>query len=71
MDLCKLINILRKEEKGEEAIELRHDNLIASIKSEIELLNNLGISLQNFQESAYVNHLPDISTQMIETQVPK
>ena len=53
MDLCKLINILRKEEKGEGAIELRHDNLIASIKSEIEVLNNLGISLLNFKESTY------------------
>ena len=52
VDLCKLINILRKEEKGEEAKELRHDNLIASIKSEIEVLNNLGISLLNFKESA-------------------
>ena len=55
MDLCKLINILRKEEKGEEAKELRHDNLIVSIKSEIEVLNNLGISLQNFQDSTYVS----------------
>ena len=34
MDLCKLINVLRKE---------------------IELLYNMGISLQNFQESTYVN----------------
>ena len=55
VDLCKLINILRKEEKGEEAKELRHDNLIASIKSEIEVLNNLGISLLNFKESTYVS----------------
>ena len=52
IDLCKLINILRREEKGKEAKELRHDNLIASIKSEIEVLNNLGISLLNFKESA-------------------
>ena len=36
VDLCKLINILRKEEKGEEAKELRHANLIRSIESEIE-----------------------------------
>ena len=55
VDLCKLINVLRKEEKGEEAKELRHDNLIASIKSEIEVLNNLGISLLNFKESTYVS----------------
>ena len=51
MDLCKLINILRKEEKGKEAKELAHFNLMIGIKSEIEVLNNLGISLQNFQES--------------------
>ena len=57
MDLCKLINILRKEEKGEEAKELRHANLIRSIESEIELLYNMGISLQNFQESTYANPL--------------
>ena len=44
----KFINILRKEEKGEEAKELRHDNLIVSIKSEIELLYNMGSSPQNF-----------------------
>ena len=55
MDLCKLINILRREEKGEEAKELRHDNLIASIKSEIELLYNMGISLLNFKGSTYVS----------------
>ena len=55
MDLCKLINILRKEEKGEGAIELRHDTLMASIRKEIELLYNAGISLQNFLESTYVN----------------
>ena len=55
MDLCKLINILRKEEKGEGAIELRHDTLMASIRKEIELLYNMGISLQNFLESTYVN----------------
>ena len=55
VDLCKLINILRREEKGEGAKELRHDNLIASIKSEIELLYNAGISLLNFKESTYVS----------------
>ena len=55
VDLCKLINILRKEEKGEGAMELRHDTLMASIRKEIELLYNMGISLQNFLESTYVN----------------
>lgn len=28
VDLCKLINVLRREEKGEEAKELTHNNLI-------------------------------------------
>ena len=37
------------------AKELRHDNLIASIRKEIELLYNMGISLQKFLESTYVN----------------
>ena len=55
VDLCKLINILRKEEKGEEAKELRHDTLMASIRKEIELLYNMGISLYNFVQSTYVN----------------
>ena len=32
MDLCKLINILRKEEKGEGAIELRHNRKNKSVK---------------------------------------
>ena len=55
VDLCKLINILRREEKGEEAKELAHFNLMISIKSEIETLKSLGISPLNFQESTYVN----------------
>ena len=54
-DLCKLINILRREEKGKEAKELAHFNLMISIKSEIETLKSLGISPLNFQESTYVN----------------
>ena len=49
VDLCKLINILRKEEKGEEAKELRHANLIRSIESEIESLKNLEIAELNFE----------------------
>ena len=55
VDLCKLINILRREEKGKEAKELAHFNLMISIKSEIETLKSLGISPLNFQESTYVN----------------
>ena len=54
VDLCKLINILRREEKGEKAIELAHKSLMASIRSEIEVLNNLGISEKNIFPSTYV-----------------
>ena len=50
-----MINILRREEKGKEAKELAHFNLMISIKSEIETLKSLGISPLNFQESTYVN----------------
>ena len=55
MDLCKLINILRKEEKGEEAKELRHANLIRSIESEIESLKNLEIAELNFELGSYID----------------
>ena len=55
MDLCNLINILRKEEKGEEAKELRHANLIRSIESEIESLKNLEIAELNFELSSYTD----------------
>ena len=36
-----------------ETKELRHDTLMASIRKEIEVLNNLGISLLNILESTY------------------
>ena len=55
VDLCKLINILRKEEKGEEAKELRHDNLVASIRKEIESLKGLEIADLNFKVSSYTD----------------
>ena len=55
VDLCKLINILRKEEKGEEAKELRHANLIRSIESEIESLKNLEIAELNFKLGSYID----------------
>ena len=55
VDLCKLINILRKEEKGEEAKELRHANLIRSIESEIESLKNLEIAELNFELGSYID----------------
>ena len=32
MDLCKLINILRKEEKGEGAKQIKHCDLMRKIK---------------------------------------
>ena len=55
VQICKLINILRKEEKGEEAIELRHANLIRSIESEIESLKNLEIAELNFELGSYID----------------
>ena len=55
VDLCKLINVLRKEEKGEEAKELRHANLIRSIESEIESLKNLEIAELNFELGSYID----------------
>ena len=55
VDLCNLINILRKEEKGEEAKELRHANLIRSIESEIESLKNLEIAELNFELGSYID----------------
>ena len=55
VDLCKLINVLRKEEKGEEAKELRHANLIRSIESEIESLKNLEIAELNFKLGSYID----------------
>lgn len=43
VDLCELINILRKEEKGEKHTELLHKNLMASIRKEVEVLKALGL----------------------------
>ena len=55
IDLCKLINILRREEKGKEAKELRHANLIRSIESEIESLKGLEIAELNFELGPYID----------------
>ena len=55
VDLCKLINVLRKEEKGEEAKELRHDNLVVSIRKEIESLKGLEIAELNFELGSYTD----------------
>ena len=55
VDLCKLINVLRREEKGKEAKELRHDNLVVSIRKEIESLKGLEIADLNFKVSSYTD----------------
>ena len=55
VDLCKLINILRREEKGEEAKELLHKNLMGSIKNEIESLKGLETAGINFYPSSYID----------------
>lgn len=43
VDLCEIINILRREEKGEKYTELLHKNLMASIRKEVEVLKALGL----------------------------
>ena len=55
VDLCKLINVLRREEKGKEAKELRHDNLVVNIRKEIESLKNLEIAELNFELGSYID----------------
>ena len=55
VDLCKLINILRREEKGKEAKELAHNNLMKSIESEIRSLKCLEIAEVNFYHSSYID----------------
>ena len=44
VELCELINQLRKEEKGEDAKVLRHDSLMAKIRKELETMEKLGIT---------------------------
>ena len=51
----KQLKEVRKEEKGEEAKELRHANLIRSIESEIESLKNLEIAELNFELGSYID----------------
>lgn len=57
IELCELINELRKREKGEAAKELRHDDLMKKIRKEIKTMEELEInSLGNFSESTYTNN---------------
>ena len=56
VELCELINRLRKEEKGEDAKVLRHDSLMAKIRKELETMEKLGLGGdQNILESSYIN----------------
>ena len=43
VDLCKIVNILRSEEKGGKYTELLHKHLMASIRKEAEVLKALGL----------------------------
>lgn len=56
VELCELINQLRKEEKGEGAKVLRHDSLMAKIRKELETMEKLGITNhQNILEVEYTD----------------
>jgi phage regulator Rha-like protein len=55
VQLCEIINKYRKEEKRNRA-ELKHCDLMKSIRAELEALENAGIEgLGNFSESSYIN----------------
>ena len=56
VELCELINGLRKEEKGENAKVLRHDSLMAKVRKELETMEKLGITNhQNILEVDYTD----------------
>lgn len=56
VELCELINQLRKEEKGESAKVLLHKSLMEKIRKELEVMENLGLGgEQNILPSSYVN----------------
>ena len=56
VELCELINQLRKEEKGENAKVLLHKSLMEKIRKELEVMVNLGLGgEQNILQSSYVN----------------
>ncbi len=46
MELCELINKLRVEEKGEEAKELMHKELMKKIRKELEIIEKLGLNAE-------------------------
>ena len=57
MELCELINKLRVEEKGEEAKQIKHCDLMRKIKKEVEtmekleLFNQRNISLVEYKDN--------------------
>ncbi len=55
VELCELINMFRREEGN--TTEKKHDDLLKSIRKEIEELFAVGISLGNFSESIYRNSI--------------
>ena len=46
MELCELINKLRVEEKGEEAKQIMHCDLMKKIKKELEIMKKLGLNAE-------------------------
>lgn len=46
MELCELINELRVEEKGEEAKQIKHCDLMKKIKKELEIMKKLGLNAE-------------------------
>ena len=56
VELCELINQLRKEEKGEGAKVLLHKSLMEKIRKELETMEKLGLGgEQNILPSSYIN----------------
>ena len=56
VELCELINQLRKEEKGTEAKKLEHKDLMKKIRKELEVMENLGLRGEgNISPSSYIN----------------
>ena len=54
LEVVELINNFRKEEGNE--ISKKHDDMLKSIRNEIEVLKNAGIKgVGNFSESYYIN----------------
>lgn len=46
VELCEIINKLRKEEKGIRAKEIVHGDLIKKIRKELEFMEKLGLNGQ-------------------------